>query len=426
MSHIAFLSTIRRIKYTGNSWYYSGADNNLSFLPTGLYGLYGPNALYSAGRTYLCTNTNPYTSNQRPAIIEYYNGNSSLQFMDRDSASEDRHDFPSLINDGTGRISLIMRQHNPSVSKGRVEVWRMATAYDISSFEYKGLSSEFGDYCKPYVNSASEIVFIGRQDPLATGGDGNLYTSTYDNNTTWTTPVQITEHDPSPPAEWTGDARYYPSAFQGHDKDPVWCHLFFSRRLNNAANTAVIYYNQLALKFKRTEPYVIYNLSESFNKNVNTSGALTWAELEANFVFATNTTAPGSGQWTGYIDQNQIYSTFVIDGNLHQYKFLNNQWTDQGVISSEFVEQMFLDGNSGLKSDDVNLQKRITRFFLEQKTENIFTVDDGIWRMNAPMNFSDIPVGQKFAVTVGTLKNGDKTTENNTNENDIYVLEFKK
>jgi hypothetical protein len=410
----------KNIKYNGNNWTLDGSTYNLDFASTTFRNLYGPNTIYSNGRTYITTKTNPYTSNQRPGIIQYYNGSISIQFLDRDSDSEDRHDYGILVDDGTGKITYLFGQHNPTRSMGRVEVWRMSTAHDITSFVYKGLSSEFGDYCKPYYrNSDNSIICIGRRDPLASGGDGCLYMSVYDNDTTWTTPVQILDHESSPPVG--GEPRYYPSCFQGHDQNSEWAFYFFSRRLGETFYNppTAIYREKMAFKFRKENPFIIYNLTETFSKDINADGHISWNDIENNFVYATNTTAPG-GNKTGIIIGSEIYSAFLLNGIWVSYYFNGVTWQSLGEIDPLNI----MDKNNGIDNDTSDIYLSKLSNTIKQSSESIYTPLNGIWATNVPVNYTQIPKGAKFACAIGSLKNNNSSTVNNTNENDIYILEM--
>jgi hypothetical protein len=381
--------------------------------------------LYSNGRTYISTKTNPYTVSQRPSIVEYYNGAVSIQAMDRDTNSWDRHDYGILVDDGTGRITLLFGQHNPTASMGRFEVWRMATANDISSFEYKGLSSEFGDYCKPYFRSSDgNIICIGRRDPLSTSGDGNLYMSIYDNDTTWSTPVRLTEHESSPPV--SGEPRYYPTCLQGHDYYPghEWSYFFFSRRLGETFNVPPnhIYREHMCFKFRKDNPYVIYNLAETFNKDVLTNGFITWAELSANYVYLTNTVEHGANSF-GIIENGIVRSNIQYQGATEFLYYNGSSWSNPATYT-QYTN--VADVNNGVYDDAVNVYLSRLANTLLQSQNIIYVPVSGVWQVNIPMNFNQIPRGSKFAAAFGTLKNGDLSTVNNTNENDLIILELQK
>lgn len=414
-------ATLNRIKvrYTGNYIKFDGDANNLHWLSVTFYNLYGPICIYSNGRSYVSTKTNPYTSNQRPGVVEYYNGNATLTMMDRDSDSEDRHDGGMLIDDGTGKITLLFEQHNPTASMGRVEVWKMATANDNTSWQYKGLSSEFGDYCKPYVISANEIICIGRRNPLSAGGDGNLYMVTYDNDTTWGAPVQITEHSGSPPLGTADDERYYPSCFQGHDVDSTWCYLMFSKR-NGDSGSGIWYKEHFVLKFKRSAPFTIYNLSESYSKDIS-GGPISWADLLANFIYADNLTSPG-GNSVGIISGSEIHANIPYQGTRTYFKY-SGGWSNHGNVGNTLFP---FDLQTGIYDDTVNAETVQMSEFIYGKGNKIFTPENGIWQITGPINYNKIPHGQNFAVAVGTLKNGNTSDINNPNENDIYILEMTK
>lgn len=410
------------ISYLDNKWTFDGSTHDLHWLSVTYSTLYGPICIYSNGRTYLVTKTNPYTANQRPGIVEYYNGNASIQFMDRDNDSEDRHDAGRLVDDGTGRITLLMEQHNPAESMGVVEVWRMSAANDITSFVYKGLSSEFGDYCKPYFRSSDgSIICIGRRDPLSVGGDGNLYMSIYDNDVTWSSPVQITEHQSTaPPVGTVDDLRYYPTWFQGNDGSTSdWRYLFFARRLGSTDVGNHIYREHLVIKFKLSDPYVIYNLTGSFSKDVEV-GHITWDEMLANFVFTTNTVAVG-GVSNGLIEDNKIYVRVIIDGAIKTFYF---DGVNDFVELSNKIGGSYLDLNAAIVDDVTNAQIRIMRNLELINDINIDAPANGVWQMAGPANFNAVPKKQKFAIFAGSFKNSNGSDIDNPNENDIYVYEM--
>jgi hypothetical protein len=403
-----------QLRSTGNVWKIDGDTNQLNIISVPHYGLFAPSCWYDNERTYLAHRKSHTTTDGTAGIIQYYNEAITNEFMSAAPTLLDYHDNPTVITDGAGTIWIIHEQHNVDKS----ELWKTTTPYDITSFSAQSDTAIIGDYPKTFKISSNSYFTIGRK-----GSGTELYITSFDGSS-WGTPVKATQTDAEGDEAW-----HYPYYLINGNDDDGWFHLKFSKRVEDGTITWYKYIYHA--KIHEDNIYKWYNVDGSYSKDVNISGYLTETELNANYLYKTNTkpgATDGSGGGAGLVYDNNVYQMNKTSGSDYYLYEHNSGWNSYVQSDSDKVKLLLFKDSQyksiGIENDNTLAIYETTDFLSWTKVGNIFSETiHGLLNVITPYNFNEIPAGQKFCLFASSYKNSDSTSTTGTENNHVYAIE---
>lgn len=426
---ISFFTTLsnKALAPTGNTWEFSGPDNNLCLSLQSQF-LYAFDCYYKNGRTYLATRKNHVSSDGRAGIFEYYNNNVSLQFFNDVPTAVDYHDNTVIQIDSTGIITMIHAQHSGQDDYN--DVWKMGAAYDITSFtKQANAPNDSGNYPKFYRVTDDNYFLIGRVLTKATSPtEHDIYITPYDGSS-WGTPIKMIDVDP----EGGDQVTLYPYGLHdANGEKSEWIYFRWIKRID--VDPVINYRDRYIAKCNKSDFYTWHNLEETFSKDVS-SGAITETEANANFRYTIdNVSGDRNVTAKNYLETNgDIRLIEYVGGYQVLNQFINKTLqSPQDLITQDILMQPIVKTNAdyGIFSKDesgVLYRYHSSDLLTWVKAEKIYEHTDGIGSIHIPFNYSEIPYGEKFAIFASTNKYNSDTGDSivdSPNSNNYIVIEM--
>ena len=400
--------TTKKKKATGQSWMYMNLDRD----PVPENGLYAPANCWDNGHHYVVFHKYHTDTENNAGIVDYHNGTATLRWMPESSSSHNYHDLPTVITNGAGKIYLIHERH-----ESNPDVWTNATPYDISSWS-KISNTPTLDYPKTWHKSGNDFVMLGR---FYDNSEYTLWMCTFD-GATFTPTVKMTE---TIKTEGVYESRNYPK-YVSTFSDDIWTYFLFSERYNMQTDPQndIIYKYFYAVKFKLDNPFVWYNLDESYHKDIDANGYLTETELNDNFKYDENSEI----DVFAFMGANGFHAGKLYD--IHKSGGIMKIWEytppwKSTVINPDIKGLLFYPSKiyGFFIDENGNLIMKSTIDFINWKFEEKIhdAIPEGtIGLIRVPSNFQDIPFGEKYVLT--TAINTD--INDNQSSKDALLIEM--
>ena len=423
MYHTFFQSVVSQVVpdlFTGETFTISGTTNvfNIDVVTSNLY---NPQTWYHNGNTYCATRESHNAPGRlgKVGILKYANQAVSHQYMSADPDQTfvtNYHDNPTLAIFG-GEGSILHQQHDGV----NVETWHANDVSNLAGFTNQGLSAQIGNYPKVSIidqGSGSFKAFVVGRRKNASDGNRGLWVHESTDLINWTNGYQVTV-----PAGLSGesDIRHYPIQVQNQLYNG-WHHFNFLRR--TTVSGSATFKKSYIMKTQDFDTW--YNLSETFSKNARSSGMITDTELE-----------------------NCLFANYPAGLPLERFHVIGSD----GNYVVYYNDQFHIDSGSGFTTYDLALSGNPRTYFIRRGKKYVLTIvdenridlleiandfqsvlsttqvasnADGVFNLKLPMNYNDIPEGQRFVAAYCTLKNGNSNVISGTEQNDIVCLEMLK
>lgn len=403
--------------YTGNSFTVDGPTYTLAAQPI-VGTTWNPSVLYHDGNTYVVTKENQVSSNGLAIIIKY-NGTSiqTVKIPDAVALVKDYHDYPTISIDNNGFILVVLEQHTTNP-----RIYKSDNPEDISTWTKLTLSGSLAasnDYNKvAYINGIGHIN-ISRD---RTGGYGLYFKKSVD-GATWTDGLRITSAlTESGSTDW----RHYPQIPVNWIQND-FIHVGLYKRVTIAA---VDLYIRLWKMKTPNNPSTIgkvwYNEQETFSRDVDASGQITEAELNANFLVWYDSSLTNENQDFYSIWHNRFKYKQAFTSAANAWFEYSGGWRETTSDAEILLDMSLTDLFTIKKVGDLKLSKLDSNNNSIVSGEVALTVDTGgglSGLVKAPMNLSNIPSGSTFVIALNAYK-GDTNPITGTFSNDLVMFEM--
>lgn len=418
---IQFFSTILENKpfpdFTGGFTVIDGATYDLDPRSVG-NGIYGPNSYYYNGSTYMVLKREENLSTGYPVVIKYSGDINNVQKTSISGTIllRDYHDYPSVFVDSSGYIWVFIEQHSliPIIYKSN-------SPEDISAFtrvSTTGLTGRNYDYIKPGFIDGIGYFMLARYtvDSLRWG----MCFHTSANGIAWTKVGDITLAEVEDGAT---DVRHYPTVTSNWIQDNFLYSVFYKRVYSASPWRENRVYTMKTPVNASTFGKVWHNYQETFSKDISTSGIITDAELNTNYMVINDPTFSYQSSLTNsaFINGDLVIGS-AINGN-GMYKYAGSWNKVSSIISNNsitsFDNRMYFTSWNGIYTA---FQKLTDNLSAIESVGNIASPPPSPTSLRAtPINTDDIPKGGKFAIALQDVTNPIGIRD--TTPNDVYIYE---